>query len=190
MPVLHTSVGVRWRNHSNDYSNSRWILWGNRYKCREVVQEHQPLQPGDCNDYRYTGTISASGSTTICDGSRWHLHPVLVQIICGHWWETTQSITVSAAGSYEVTVTGGCAGTSLPTVVTVNPNPTSICCSRWKYNILSGRQCSFHCFRSFFLCMGTRWWNNTKVSQLMPMEPMPLLSLMPMDAAALMQEHW
>lgn len=37
--------------------------------------------------------------------------------------ETTQSITVSAAGSYVVSVTGGCSGASDPAVVTVNPNP-------------------------------------------------------------------
>ncbi|MFN8145193.1 MAG: choice-of-anchor V domain-containing protein [Bacteroidia bacterium] len=72
-----------------------------------------------------TPTISASGSTTICDGSSVTLTSSSgTDYLWSPGGETTQSITVSAAGSYEVTVTGGCAGTSLPTVVTVNPNPT------------------------------------------------------------------
>jgi len=60
-----------------------------------------------------TPTISASGSTTICDNS-WSTT------------ETTQAITVSSTGSYSVTYTdgNGCSSTSASETVTVNPLPT------------------------------------------------------------------
>lgn len=69
-------------------------------------------------------TITASGSLAICDGGS-----VVLTASSGNSYswspggETTQSITVSAAGSYVVSVTGGCSGVSDPAVVTVNPNP-------------------------------------------------------------------
>ena len=83
--------------------------------------------------------INASGSTTICTGDSVTLTADPAQ---SYSWlpngETTQSITVSTAGSYSVTVvdTNGCSGTSAPVVVseftsngaTIAANgPTSIC---------------------------------------------------------------
>ncbi|MDB5131240.1 MAG: hypothetical protein JWR02_989 [Mucilaginibacter sp.] len=72
-----------------------------------------------------TPTITAASPTNICAGSS-----VTLTASAGtsyHWSNgaTTQSIEVSTAGNYTVTVTntGGCSGTSAPTDVTVNPLP-------------------------------------------------------------------
>lgn len=71
-----------------------------------------------------TPTISASGSTGICAGSSVTLTSSAAS---GNTWssgETTQSITVSTAGSYSVTVSAsGCSSSSSATTVTVNPVP-------------------------------------------------------------------
>jgi hypothetical protein len=73
-----------------------------------------------------TPVATAIGPTTFCQGGS-------VQLTTGSFasylWSngaTTQSITVSTAGSYSVTVTNanGCTGASAPVNVTVNPNPT------------------------------------------------------------------
>jgi gliding motility-associated-like protein len=74
-----------------------------------------------------TPTITASGPTAICAGSS-------VTLTCNpagtsYLWSTgavTQSITVTTAGNYTVTLTNanGCAATSAATVVTINPLPT------------------------------------------------------------------
>lgn len=73
-----------------------------------------------------TPIISAVGPTEFCEGGS-------VTLTTGSWasyvWstgDTTQSIVVSAAGSYTVTVTNanGCVGTSAATTITVNPLPT------------------------------------------------------------------
>lgn len=73
-----------------------------------------------------TPTISAGGPTTFCAGGS-----VTLTASSGnnYLWSngaTTQSITVNSSGSYTVTVGdgNGCSGTSAPTVVTVNSNPT------------------------------------------------------------------
>jgi subtilisin family serine protease len=73
-----------------------------------------------------TPTISASGSTTFCAGGSVILTS---SSATGNVWSngaTTQSITVSTAGNYSVTVTNGngCAAQSLSTSVTVNPSVT------------------------------------------------------------------
>ena len=72
-------------------------------------------------------TVTASGTTTFCDGNSVVLtaEPGL-----NYLWTnslTTQSITVSQSGTYKVTVTdaNSCSSTSLATVVTVNPNPVA-----------------------------------------------------------------
>ena len=71
-------------------------------------------------------TISASGTTTICDGD----NVVLTSSYgSGNSWntaETTSSITVTTSGVYSVTYTdgSGCSSSSSPVTVTVNPNPT------------------------------------------------------------------
>ncbi|MBL7726744.1 MAG: S8 family serine peptidase [Dinghuibacter sp.] len=71
-------------------------------------------------------TISASGPVSLCTGGS----VVLTANSGGSYaWSngaTTQSITVSAAGSYSVTVTtSGCVSTSAATNVTVNASPTA-----------------------------------------------------------------
>jgi hypothetical protein len=71
-------------------------------------------------------TINASGPTTFCSGGSVTL---TAQPSGGSYlWstgQTTQSITVSASGSYSVAVTvNTCTVTSAPTAVTVNPLPT------------------------------------------------------------------
>lgn len=68
--------------------------------------------------------ITASGPTTFCAGGSVTLTS---SSATGNTWSTgatTQSITVSAAGSYSVTVSNGtCSSTSAAEVVTVNPLP-------------------------------------------------------------------
>jgi len=72
-----------------------------------------------------TATITASGPTSFCEGGS-------VQLTAGagasYLWSngaTTQSITVTAGGTFTVTVTNanGCGATSTPTVVEVNSAP-------------------------------------------------------------------
>jgi large repetitive protein len=72
-------------------------------------------------------TVTASGPTTFCEGGSVTL---TAPASASYLWSngaTTQSTTVSASGSYEVTVTnaGGCSATSAPTTVTVNPAPAT-----------------------------------------------------------------
>jgi hypothetical protein len=74
-----------------------------------------------------TPTITAGGATTFCTGGS-----VTLTASAGASWlwstgATTQAITVSASGSYSVTVTNanGCSGTSAAKTVTVNPLPAA-----------------------------------------------------------------
>jgi sugar lactone lactonase YvrE len=74
-------------------------------------------------------TITASGPTSFCTGGSVTLTAPAGN--ASYLWSngaTTQSITVSTSGSFSVTVTdaNGCAGTSAPTAVTVNPIPAAI----------------------------------------------------------------
>ena len=71
-------------------------------------------------------TISASASTTLCDGDEVILTSSEVS---GNTWssgETSNQITVSTTGNYDVTYTdgNGCSATSTQVSVTVVPNPT------------------------------------------------------------------
>lgn len=73
-----------------------------------------------------TASITAGGNTTFCQGG----NVVLTANTGGSYlWSngaTTQSITVSAAGTFSVQVTtGSCVSTSPNTVVTVNPTPAA-----------------------------------------------------------------
>ncbi|MCE3295944.1 MAG: hypothetical protein K0R65_1658 [Crocinitomicaceae bacterium] len=73
-----------------------------------------------------TPTITAGGSTTICQGDAVTLTSSSSANNTWSTGETTQSISVSTAGSYFVTVTqSGCSSTSASTVVTVNPVPSA-----------------------------------------------------------------
>lgn len=75
-----------------------------------------------------TPLITASGATTFCAGDSITLTSSATS---ANVWspsnQTTQSITVSTAGSYTVTITGanGCTATSAPTLISVNPLPAA-----------------------------------------------------------------
>lgn len=75
----------------------------------------------------FVPTITSSGGTAICSGTPLTLN---AQAGSNYVWSTgttTASITVSAAGSYSVSVTNGvgCRGTSLPFNVTVETSPVA-----------------------------------------------------------------
>jgi hypothetical protein len=72
-----------------------------------------------------TPTVSANGPTTFCPGGSVTLTSTPASSYLWSTGATTQSITVSAAGNYSVTVTNsnGCVGASAPTTVSVNSNP-------------------------------------------------------------------
>src|SRR5207248_1414424 len=74
-----------------------------------------------------TPTITPSGATTFCAGGSVTLTAPVGFTYMWSTGATTQSIVVSASGSYTVTVTDGntCSATSAATVVTVNPNPAT-----------------------------------------------------------------
>ncbi len=74
-----------------------------------------------------TATITASGSTTFCQGGSVTL---TANTASSYQWSngaTTASITVNASGSYTVTITNanGCSAVSVPTTVTVNTLPSA-----------------------------------------------------------------
>ncbi|MCK6648124.1 MAG: hypothetical protein L6Q66_00565, partial [Bacteroidia bacterium] len=73
-----------------------------------------------------TPLIATSGPTTFCAGGNVTLTS---SSATGNTWSTgatTQSITVSAAGTYSVSyVSGGCTSPSASTIITVNPLPST-----------------------------------------------------------------
>ncbi|AEA44030.1 gliding motility-associated C-terminal domain-containing protein [Fluviicola taffensis] len=73
-----------------------------------------------------TPTITPGGATTFCSGGSVVLTSSAATTYLWSTGETTQSISVSAGGSYTVTVGNGsgCVATSLATVITVNPAPS------------------------------------------------------------------
>jgi hypothetical protein len=73
-----------------------------------------------------TATVSAGGSTTFCQGGSVTLTSSAGSSYSWSNGSTSQSIIVSATGSYSVTVynANGCSATSTSTSVTVNPLPT------------------------------------------------------------------
>lgn len=76
-----------------------------------------------------TPTVQATGSTTLCPGETVTLTSSPADTYLWSTGDTTQSITVSAAGTYSVTVTNSNAcngvGASAPVTVVVNPAPTA-----------------------------------------------------------------
>jgi hypothetical protein len=74
-----------------------------------------------------TATITAGGATTFCQGGSVNLTSSTGSSYLWSDAETTQAITVTASGSYVVTVTNGssCSAASSATVVTVNSLPTA-----------------------------------------------------------------
>lgn len=74
-----------------------------------------------------SATITPSGPTSFCAGGNVTLSAPAGLTYAWSTGATTQSIAVSATGSYTVTVTdsNGCTATSAPTNVTVNPLPAT-----------------------------------------------------------------
>ena len=71
-------------------------------------------------------SISANGLTALCTGGSVTLTAAPASTYAWSTGATTQSITVSAAGSYTVVASsGGCSATSAPTVVTLNATPSA-----------------------------------------------------------------
>lgn len=72
--------------------------------------------------------ITADGPIDICFGDSVTLTSTSAEAYLFSTGDTTRSITVSAAGSYSVTVTdsNGCMGTSAVIAVTVKPNPVPV----------------------------------------------------------------
>ena len=69
-------------------------------------------------------TISLSGPTTFCDGNSVVLTSSSAANNMWSTGETTQSITVTTSGTYNVTVTeGACSEISTDEIITVNPRP-------------------------------------------------------------------
>ncbi|MCF8459258.1 MAG: tandem-95 repeat protein [Flavobacteriales bacterium] len=73
-----------------------------------------------------TPTVTANGPTTFCQGSNVVLTASAANAYLWSTGATTQSITVTTAGTFTVTVTdgNGCQGTSAPITTTRNSNPT------------------------------------------------------------------
>jgi hypothetical protein len=80
------------------------------------------------NSVPATPTITPGGPTTFCSGGSVILSaPASTGYLWSPGGETSQTINVTASGSYSVTVTNGsgCSATSAPTTVTVNSNPAT-----------------------------------------------------------------
>jgi len=86
-----------------------------------------------------TASITPSGATTFCVGNSVTLTANAASSYLWSTGETTQSIIVSASGSYSVTVTTICgSANSSPTIVTVNPLPTAVITSGSSTTICPG----------------------------------------------------
>lgn len=74
-----------------------------------------------------TPTIGSNGPTTFCQGDSVTLNASAANYFLWSNNSTTQSITISTAGNYIVTIgnTNGCLAPSLATTVTVNPLPAT-----------------------------------------------------------------
>jgi hypothetical protein len=139
--VQCSSIGVIYPTNTSNLCNNLTYLWSNGATTPTITVN--PTQPTtysvtvsngsiSCTDQvlvspaGVTPTISASGSTTFCQGGSVVLTS---SSTAGNTWSngaTTQSITVTNGGSYSVTVSNGnCSVTSTSTVVTVNSVPST-----------------------------------------------------------------
>lgn len=86
-------------------------------------------------------TITPGGPTTFCDGGSVMLTASAGSSFVWSNGATTQSITVSTAGNYTVTITqaNGCSRTSAATAVTVNPKPVVTLTASPYTKLLPGR---------------------------------------------------
>lgn len=122
---------------SGQNTNSISVNWGTAGSGTATITETNPSS--NCSktvslnvniNASLNPTITASGSTSICQGQS-----VVLDASAGfssYLWsngDTTQTITVSNSGTFSVSVTSanGCSGSSSsPLTVTVNPNPSAI----------------------------------------------------------------
>jgi hypothetical protein len=97
-------------------------IWDRALTDCEVQQLYlgQVIPPPD-------STVTINGSTTFCDGGSVELSAVAGYTYLWSTGDTTQSIIVTDAGSYWVTVTDeNCVGVSDTVIVTVHSNPTAV----------------------------------------------------------------
>jgi len=106
---------------AGSYTATLFTLGGFSNSCVDNATDPLVINPAPA-----VPTVTAGGPTTFCAGGSVTLTS---SAATGNLWSngaTTQSITVSAAGSYTTAVTaGGCSSTSAPSVVTVNPVPAT-----------------------------------------------------------------
>ena len=108
-----------------------------------------------------TPALTPSGATTFCDGGSVDLDADAG--FSTYAWSTgasTASITVTTAGSYDVTVTdvNGCIGTTAAEAVTVNANPTPALTPSGTTTFCDGGSVDFRCgCRIFHLCL--EYWS-------------------------------
>ena len=134
--VLNPGAVLPYNDGSNfsSFKTGLYLDANNIYRVSYYPDPSVYPTPGKANPSQLSvtpapvATISASGPTTFCAGGS-----VTLNASAGSSWlwsngATTQSILVSTAGSYTVTITDGygCSATSSTTFITVNskPNPT------------------------------------------------------------------
>ncbi|MEZ5069062.1 MAG: hypothetical protein R2847_11520 [Bacteroidia bacterium] len=117
-----------------------------------------------------TATITVSGSTNLTQGQTVTLTASSASSYLWSNGATTQSITVSAAGSYYVTVTSaaGCSDVSSAVTVTVSnaPQPASITSTAVNNTICSGQSVSLTAIRFAIIYMAAGITGYTKYQQL------------------------
>jgi hypothetical protein len=133
------NIGVIYPNNTQNLCNNLTYLWSNGATTPTItVNPSQPttytvtvsIGSFSCSDQvlviptANVPTITASGSTSFCQGGSVVLTS---SSATGNTWSngaTTQSITVTNNGSFTVSLSnGGCTVTSTPVVVTVNSMP-------------------------------------------------------------------
>jgi len=102
-----------------------------------AVTVHAPVSPP---------TVSASGPTTFCQGGSVALSAPAGYTYLWSNGATTQSIAVSASGSYSVAVTdaNGCSATSAETSVTVHPAPPATITASGPLTFCTGDSVTLH----------------------------------------------
>jgi hypothetical protein len=118
---------------SGQGTSSVTVQWGSGGAASIAVVERTPGGCADSTSLSVTvgdhlvPVVTPAGAVTLCEGSSLTLDAGAGYI--SYLWstgQTTRTIEVNAAGSYDVTVgdANGCSGTSAPVTVTVKPSPT------------------------------------------------------------------
>ena len=98
---------------------------------------------------RYGHDVSASGSTTFCQGdSQWCLSaPAGYTLPMEHWRYDAEHLCQDSVAAYTVTVTNanGCSASSAATTVSVNSIVTPSITANGATSFLSRRQCGVEC---------------------------------------------